>query len=301
RHAREQLRDHVAEIHSYVRQCQQELETARSALQSDVQSLTQKEQALRHGQEEHRVAMVAFRQQLIDWQGQITDLKRQLARGEVKLERRRSEIDEQGRELDAAAIRLARQAEALGQQQLEVAQERNELDQHLVEMRQWYRQKLRDLAGIPYAVADDQAGAAAVAASSSDDTEAIVPTGRDILSITEPMDAGDLKLGETLRQAQLVEEDTLTALLMEARRQRRSLRQVLLAGGVVTVYQLASIEAGNVAGLMLGPVRVIDRLRVTALEIVYRVFDPRRGREAVLRHLGAEALRDPGHAGEFRE
>ena len=40
-----------------------------------------------------------------------------------------------------------------------------------------------------------------------------------------------------LRDAQLVDPDTLTALLAEARRQRRSLRQVLLSSGVITLYR----------------------------------------------------------------
>ena len=34
------------------------------------------------------------------------------------------------------------------------------------------------------------------------------------------------------------------------------------------------IEAGNVAGLVLGPVRVVDRLRATPREVAYRVFTP---------------------------
>src|SRR5207302_5919463 len=91
------------------------------------------------------------------------------------------------------------------------------------------------------------------------------------------------QLGDLLRSLGLIEAETLTALLVEARRQRRSLRQILLASGVVTLYQMALIEAGNLDALMLGPVRVVDRLRVTPRETVYRVFDPRRGREAVLR------------------
>lgn len=299
-HARDQLRDHVGEIHSYVRQCQEELEELRGKLQADAHALAEQEQALRRGQDEHRVALVGFRQQLIDWQGQIGDLKRQLARGETKLERRQAEMTEQVRDIDAAAQRLAQQAETLGQQQQAVAREREELDEHLVDMRQWYRHKLRQLAGIPN-LDDDNAVEAAVETTADDGpADAIVPTNRDILSITEPLDGGDLKLGHTLRELQLIDEETLTALLMEARRQRRSLRHVLLASGVVTLYQLALIEAGNVGGLMLGPVRAIDRLRATAHEIVYRVFDPRRGREAVLRHLTAEALHDAGHAEEFR-
>src|SRR5207248_5078852 len=122
--------------------------------------------------------------------------------------------------------------------------------------------------------------------------DSIVPTGRSILSITSSVDQGDLKLGQVLRTSQLIDADTLSALLAEARRQRRSLRQVLLASGVVTLYQLAMIEAGNVAGLMLGPVRVIDRIRATPLETVFRVFDPRRGTEAILRHLAEAPMHD---------
>ncbi len=90
-------------------------------------------------------------------------------------------------------------------------------------------------------------------------------------------------------------------MLAEARRQRRSLRQVLLASGVITLYQLALIEAGNVQGLMLGPVRVIDRLRHNAHETVYRIFDPRRGTEAVLRHLAEADMTDAVRPDEFRQ
>ncbi len=76
---------------------------------------------------------------------------------------------------------------------------------------------------------------------------------------------------------------------------------MLLASGAVTLYQLALIEAGNLDGLMLGPVRVIDRLRSTPLETVYRVFDPRRGIEAQLRHLAEAAMQDAVRPDEFRQ
>ena len=63
---------------------------------------------------------------------------------------------------------------------------------------------------------------------------------------------------------------------------------------------MALIEAGNLDGLMLGPVRVIDRIRVTPRETLYRVFDPRRGSEAVLRDLAEAEAENAGHADEFR-
>src|SRR5262249_28146974 len=125
--------------------------------------------------------------------------------------------------------------------------------------------------------------------------------GRHILSLTGPADSADHKLGDLLRALELIDADALTALLVEARRQRRSLRQVLLSSGAVTLYQLALIEAGNVDGLMLGPVRVVDRVQTTPRETVYRVFDPRRGREAMLRHLAEEEMADAAHPDEFRQ
>src|SRR6185369_2750328 len=106
---------------------------------------------------------------------------------------------------------------------------------------------------------------------------------------------------DLLRKLELVDADTLQALLVETRRQRRSLRQVLLAGGVITLYQLALIEAGNVNALMLGPVRVIDRVRVAPQESIYHVHDPRRGQDAILRHLSEQEMRDPLHPDEYRQ
>jgi hypothetical protein len=64
---------------------------------------------------------------------------------------------------------------------------------------------------------------------------------------------------------------------------------------------MALIEAGNVDALVLGPVRVIDRLRSTAHETVYRVFDPRRGQEALMRHLAEAEMQDAVHPDEFRQ
>jgi hypothetical protein len=158
-------------------------------------------------------------------------------------------------------------------------------------MQEWYRRKLRELTERYF-----------------DDTTT-GPTAPGILTLTDEVDPGDRQLGDLLRSLNLVEADTLAALLVEARKQRQSLRQVLLASGCVTLYQLALIEAGDLDGLMLGPVRVMDRLRVTPQETVYRVFDPRRGAEtagaadsyALLRHLAEAEMEDAVHPDEFRQ
>jgi hypothetical protein len=135
--------------------------------------------------------------------------------------------------------------------------------------------------------------------------------------MTEEIDEGDQKLGELLQSLELVDAESLSSLLVEARKQRRSLRQMLLASGSVTLYQMAMIEAGNFDSLVLGPVRVLDRLRVTAHETVYRVFDPRRDAasepgalatgvvnsfpgSALLRHLSESAMSDAAWVEEFR-
>src|SRR5207248_321902 len=66
-------------------------------------------------------------------------------------------------------------------------------------------------------------------------------------------------------------------------------------------YQMALIETGNLDGLVLGPLRVVDRLRVTPCEAVYRVFDPRRNHEAILRYLAEAEIEDAVHPDEFRQ
>ncbi len=300
--ARAQLRNHLGEVHEYVRQCQAELEQLRGRLQGDLDKLVGEEQSLRKSQDEHRLAMAGFRQQLIDWQAQITELKRLLARDSTRLERREAQVEEQTKQVEAESQRLAQQAEQLEELERDVADRREDLDRHLVDMRQWYRHKLRELAGIPLLPGAPTGEPQAPSAQGSPtDEDGIVPISRNILSITASADVGDQKLGQMLRDTQLIDADTLAALLAEARRQRRSLRQVLLASGVITLYQLALIEAGNVQGLMLGPVRILDRLRQTAHEAVYRVFDPRRGTEAVLRHLAEPDMSDAVKPDEFRQ
>jgi chromosome segregation ATPase len=309
-HARTQMREHLAEIHRYVRDCQDQLEKERKGLQGNLDKLQAEEQSLRRSQDEHRLALTAFRQQVIDSQGEIGELQRLLARDETRLERKQARVDERKRAVEAESERLARHAEVLDEQVREVAERRHEIDVQLVDMRDWYRKKLRDLAGIPLTPAplasaslteDAPEALPLEAGPAADDESSLIPTARSILSITTPVDAGDRQLGEVLRAAQLIDADTLTALLAEARRQRRSLRQVLLSSGAITLYQLALIEAGNTQGLMLGHVRVIDRLRQSAHEIVYRVFDPRRGTEAVLRHLAEIDMTDALRPDEFRQ
>jgi hypothetical protein len=293
-YAREQLREYINEVHTYANQCQEHLDGLRAGIQGEGERLHTREQALRKQQDEQRLALAGFRQQLIDWQGQVAEIKRLLAENEGRLELRQAEVTQKALQVNEESTRLAQQAVQLEAEKREVAHRRETIDQHLEDMQQWYRHKLRELSG----VADTaQTGSGKTGGSAGEEA---VP-GRDILSLTGAVDPTDRELGNTLQTLGLIDTDVLTALLIEARRQRRSLRQVLLASGAVTLYQMALIEAGDLDGLILGSVRVVDRLYATPHETVYRVFDPQRGQEAVLRHLSEAEMEDAVHPDEFRQ
>lgn len=299
--ARSQLLAHLEELHTFARQRREDLEGLRGQVQEEAERVRMQALALHRARDEHRLAVAGFRQQLITWQGQVAELKRALANDETRLERRQAQVDEAVRAVDATSVRLTQQAEQLQEQEREVAVRRDEVDRHLTDMREWYRRKLRELA----------AGTLADAATAEGSQAAESPPS--ILTLTAEVEPGDRQLGELLQSLDLVDAETHTALLVEARRQRRSLRQVLLSSGHVTLYQLALIEAGNLDKLVLGPVRVVDRLRVTPHEAIYRVFDPRRAASAdtggnnsprgyaVLRHLAEAEMEDAVRPDEYRQ
>ena len=59
-----------------------------------------------------------------------------------------AEVEEQVRQVDATTARLAQEAEQLQEQQRQVAEKHDEMQRHLADMREWYRRKLRELAGV---------------------------------------------------------------------------------------------------------------------------------------------------------
>ncbi|HVS36917.1 MAG TPA: hypothetical protein VMS17_15260 [Gemmataceae bacterium] len=301
--AREQLREHLAEVHNYARQCREDLESARQQVQSQADRVRAEELALHVARDEHRMAVAAFRQQLVEWQGRVAEMKQVLLQGDARLERRQAEMQEKVEEAAAASARLAQQAEQLQEKERQVAERRSEMDRHLNDMREWYRRKMRELSGVDAAKDAPVVEADAVFALLGPRSERPAAGGEEpgVLPINGEAEPGDRRLGELLRSLDLMDADTLAALLQEARRQRRSLRQLLLAGNYLTLYQMALIEAGNLDGLVFGPVRVIDRLQSGSREVVYRVFDPRRNGEALLRCLAESEMHDAVHPDEFRQ
>ncbi|MGL6076245.1 MAG: hypothetical protein ACRC8S_18985 [Fimbriiglobus sp.] len=280
--ARDVIRGHLGELHGYAGQTRQELETARAELRAEALKLDEREQMLEKARAEHRLAVAEFRQQALEWQSKILSARSSMTRNETQLESRQAEIQAAAKQVDATTIKLAHQADELRVEKQRVAERRGEVEQHLSDLREWYRRKLKEIVG---------------SRGGDNEPPVVLPlTGR------EELDPGDKQLGERLRSLELVDSETLNTLWAEARRQRRPLRSVLLAGGAVTLYQLAMMETGNLNSLILGRFRVIDRLRVTPREVVFRVVDPARsGGVFTLRHLAEAEMEDAVRPDEFRQ
>ncbi|MFO0844475.1 MAG: hypothetical protein U0797_19110 [Gemmataceae bacterium] len=303
---REQLREHLAEVHAYARQSRDDLEAARKQLQAESDRLRQRELELEKARDEQRLAVAAFRQQLVEWQGRVAEMRQALQAGSSRLEEREAEIEARAREVEDTSARLAEEVARVESERRAVAERRGEMDRHLGDMRDWYRRKLRELAKVALPPGaepgeGDVVPMPAPAASESGAVENDRSPARAVLTLNDEVEPADRQLGELLASMGLVEDDTLQALWAEARRQRRSLRQLLLAGGYMTLYQMALIEAGNLSGLVLGPLQVIDKLPSTPREAVYRVRDPHRNAEAVLRHLAESEMHDAVRPDEFEQ
>ena len=305
--AREAMRAQLAELHAYTLKSQDDLEAVRTQVQAELDRLRDQEQALGRARSEHRLAVSSFRQQLIEWQNRIAGIKQSLHHGEVRLDRREKEVE-------TAASELAELAEKVQQQEAEVTEKRAEVDHHLDDMQAWFRKKFKEIATAKWSKhhgpGTGESGILQLPprAEAEFPVPGTPPAGDGvILPIADDLDPADRKLGDLLRTLNIVERDTLHALWDEARRQRRTLRQVLLSGGYLTLYQLALIESGNLSGLMLGRFRVIDRLLSTPREAVYRVFDPQAIGDApeagtcLLRHLGESELLDAVRPDEYRQ
>ena len=307
--ARESLRGQLTELHSYTKQSQEDLEKVRTQVQTEIERMRQQETGLNRARTEHRHAVASFRQQLIEWQSRFSEMKQTLSHGEFRIERREKVID-------ATSQQLVKQAEQLEVKQREVAERRGVMEQHLVDMREWYRKKLRELVesrgqGSGVRGQDDDpaiiklpepSGSTSNGQQTADDGQGV------ILSLQNDLDPADRKLGELMRSLELVDGETLVALWAEARRQHRPLRQVLLASKEFSVYQMALIETGNLNGLVLGRFRVQDRLTSTPREAVYRVFDPQSAEIGnaekgicLLRQLGESEMHDAVRPDEYRQ
>lgn len=300
--ARDVLRGQLSELQVYAKQTREELDAARANLREESERIRLREEELERTRAEQRVAVTGFRQQLVEWQAKVGELRQGMGQSESRVEQKQAELEALAEQTRTANEEIARQATELRQERKLVAEKRSEMERHLGDMRDWYRRKLRELAA-GRAVDETDLPSAPQSFANAAAARNLEPAKTLELARPAENEPGDVQLGELLRSRGLLDEPTLNALKSEAQRQRRSLRQVLLASGAVTLYQLALIEAGNLEGLILGRFRVVDRVRTTAKETVYRVFDPSRANGPtrgvyVLRQLSENEM---ANADDFRQ
>lgn len=271
---RAQLRQQLQEIHAYRQRCVEEITARRKELAAAMEQLEERHQVLSRLQDEQRLEAAALRQDALHWQAQIALLESQMAANQNEISEKSQRLEYRAKELEQNKSRLQVQSEELQDRERDVNYRRSEVNKHLSDMQGWYRDKLKDMAekklpGHP----------------SESDVELYDPP--HILRLQGATADNDQHLADLLSGMGLIDAVTLQSLIEEAQKQRLSLRQCLLKNEFLTGFQMELIEAGRLEALVLGPLRVIDRLRIGPMETIYRVFDPRIGDEALLRQLSA--------------
>ena len=173
-------------------------------------------------------------------------MKQALLHGENRLERKQAEVQEKAEEVASTSARLAHQAEELQEKEREVAERRSEMEGHLSDMREWYRRKMRELSGVDAAKDPPVVDADAVFTLMGPRRERPAAAGGEepgVLPMSGEAEPADRRLGDLLRSLELVDADTLTALLQEARRQR--LAAAIAAGGKLSNALPNGVDRGR--------------------------------------------------------
>ncbi len=302
--AREILRSQLTELHGYASQSRETLDRLRNDLRSEAERLRGRETDVEKARDQHRIQVSEFRAQVVDWQAKIGELRKAMLATETRVDQKKADIELATKKSDDAAVELARRLEQLRLESDDLQTRRSQVEQHLTDMREWYRKKLRDLAGDKVDVHLPPAPTATPSPTRIESHPVVVKLNADRSEAMADHDIEpvDRQLGELLASLDFVEPDTLNRLWHEAKRQGRTLRQMLLASGTITLYQLALIEAGQVEALVLGRFRVIDRLRTSPREASYRALDPHHPEQPCLvRLLGEVEMADATHPDEYRQ
>ena len=299
--AREILRSQLSELHGYASQSRETLDRLRNDLRSESERLRGRETDVEKARDQHRIQVSEFRAQVVDWQSKIGDLRKAMVASETRIDHKKADIELASKKSDDAAVELARRLEQLRLEQDDLHSRRGQVEQHLSDMREWYRKKLRDLAGDKVELPP----APSTAVPTRIESHPVVVklnAERNEAMADHDIEPVDRQLGELLASLDFVEPDTLNRLWHDAKRQGRTLRQMLLASGTITLYQLALIEAGQVEALVLGRFRVIDRVRTSPREASYRALDPHHPEQPCLvRVLGEIEMADATHPDEYRQ
>lgn len=271
---RSQLRTQLHEIHAYRQRCYEEITSKRAEVQSLAAQFEQQQQVLSRLQDEQRLEAAALKQDVLHWQSQVQLLTGQWQASQSDISEKEELLASRAKQLEQNQSRLQLRSNELQDRERDINYRRSEVNKHLSDMQGWYRVKLRDMAEKKLPHTADEA-----------DVELFDPP--QILPLKSTRASSDEHLADLLSGMGLVDGATLNTLIEEAQKQRMSLRDCLLQNEFLTSFQMELIETGRVESLVLGPLRVIDRLRISTMETIYRVFDPRLGDEALLRQLSA--------------
>lgn len=284
--ARTQWRTQLQEIHAYRQRCIDELSGQRDEVRQSMQQLDERFQVLSRLQDEHRLEAAALRQDCLHWQSQMEHLQKQWQWHQQELQEKSEQLAHQKQELKQNHERLEIRSAELMDKEEDVHFRRSEVNKHLSDMQGWYRDKLKDLAEkkLP-------------ATAGAEDVQLYDPP--HILPLKSTRTGSDQHLADLLSGMGLIDASTLQSLMQEAQKQRITLRDCLLQNEFLSTFQMELIEAGQLEALVLGSLRIIDRLRQSAMETIYRVFDPRIGDEALLRQLSASV--DANWQEEYRQ
>jgi hypothetical protein len=306
--ARDMLRGHLSELSEFARTSRADLDDARAQVREEAERLRERSEAL--GPREGRTPARGLRvPPAVD---RVAGDRRGHAAGcslpsENRLDAKQAAAAEAATAATDAARQLAEETDRLRREREELSTRRTEVERHLSDLREWYRKKLRELARTNAKASAAEAGA----------PEPSLPRLADTGEPSAPLRIPHSALAEELEPGR--RSARRTAPLARAGRCGHAHRPV--GGGDAAAADAPSgaarqrggdavparlIEAGNLDALVLGRLRVFDRLRVTPKEAMYRVFDPTRAGEKsgglyLLRHLSDAEMQDAVHPDEFRQ
>ena len=281
--ARERLRTHLQEVHTYVAKCQNDLSQWQSQLSERGLQIHSAQDRLTKIHSEHRLEISQFKLFLSEWQEHLHAFRQSIAQDQSSLQERESQLAEEASRLQRSHNELDLRSGRVQELEEAIQTRRTSLNRHLHDLQSWYRLKIQELAEKHL----------------SHESRQPASTEPTILRWPASTPTSDARLVEQLLQLELLDVKTIEQLQQDAKRKQTSLKRWLLDAEILTAYQLQMIEMDRLEGLAIGPIRIIDRLRELPFETIYRVFDSKRGSEAILRHLHADV--DNDRAAEFRQ
>ncbi len=280
--ARQQLRTHLQEVHAFIERSQKELTQWQNDLADRGQTLQSTQNHLLQLRTENRLEISQFKLFLSEWQEHLQQFRHGITQDQTSLQEREAQLALEASRLQQSHSELELRSEKIKALEEAIQARRTSLNRHLHDLQSWYRLKIKELA-------EKHLGRTATANVSSEPTILRLPLGNG---------SNDDAFIERLVQLDLIDDKTLRELHAEAHAKSKTLKQLMLEAELLTPYQIRMLEEDRLECLAFGTLRIVDQLRILPQETIYRVFDGKRGGEAILRHLHPQA--EPWKVDDFR-